>query len=71
MRALELCKLIRSVQSLNLALKYTMRCGNTSLADKISEIIENETTTVDELEPVYSNIFSGPSSSNKLVDNCL
>lgn len=65
MRALELCKLIRSVQSLNLALKYSIRCGNTSLADKISEIIENETNAVDESEPVYSAIFSSPLPSNK------
>lgn len=65
MRALELCKLIRSVQSLNLALKYTMRCGNTSLSDKISELIENETNAIDESEPVYSAILSHPSTSNK------
>jgi hypothetical protein len=65
MRALELCKLIKCVQSLNLALKYSVRCGNSSLSDKISEIIENETIAVNELEPVYSTIFGDSSSSNK------
>lgn len=66
-RALELCKLIKSEQSLNLALKYTMRVGNSSLAEKITEIIENETNIEEELsEPLaYSKKCSNPSTSYK------
>ena len=65
MRALELCKLIRSEQYLNLALKYTMRVGNSSLA-KITTIIENEAKVDDEPKPVtYSELFNGPSTSYK------
>lgn len=48
MRALELCKLIKSEQLLNLALKYTVRIGNNSLAEKITEVIEKETNEDDE-----------------------
>lgn len=62
MRALELCKLIRSEQSLNLALKYTMKVGNNSLAEKITEIIENETKANDELS---ETIPHNPSTSYK------
>jgi len=66
MRALELCKLIRSEQYLNLALKYTMRVGNSSLATKITTIIENEAIVNDGPKPVtYSELFNGPSTSNK------
>jgi len=66
MRALELCKLIRSDQYLNLALKYTMRVGNSSLATKITTIIENEAKVDDESKPVtYSELFNGPSTSYK------
>ncbi|XP_015373408.1 PREDICTED: WD repeat and HMG-box DNA-binding protein 1 isoform X2 [Diuraphis noxia] len=64
MRALEICKLIRSEQYLNLALKYTMRVGNSSLASKITTIIENELKVDDEPKPVtYSELFNGPSTS--------
>lgn len=66
MRALELCKLIRSEQYLNLALKYAMRVGNSSLATKITTIIENETKVDDDPKPVtYSELFNGPSTSSK------
>lgn len=66
MRALDLCKLIRSEQYLNLALKYTMRVGNSSLAKKITTIIENDINIDDEPKPVkYSELFDGPSTSYK------
>lgn len=66
MRALELCKLIRSEQSLNLAVKYAVRIGNSSLAEKITEIIENETNVEDELlEPISNSKSFNPSSSYK------
>ncbi|KAL4149661.1 hypothetical protein QTP88_003553 [Uroleucon formosanum] len=64
MRALELCKLIRSEQYLNLALKYAMRVGNNSLTTKITAIIENESKIDDEPKPVtYSDLSDGPSTS--------
>lgn len=62
MRALELCKLIRSEQSLNLALKYTMKVGNNNLAEKITEVIENFTNTNNESESIPCN---NPSTSYK------
>lgn len=67
MRALELCKLIRSEQTLNLALKYALRVGNNSLAEKITEVIESETNeNNDLLEPVQSSKLSNnPSTSYK------
>lgn len=67
MRALELCKLIQSEQTLNLALKYALRIGNSSLAEKITEVIENETNANDDLlEPVQSSKLSNnPSTSYK------
>jgi len=67
MRALELCKLIRSEQSLNLALKYTMKVGNNTLAEKITEIIENETNADNELSELvtYSKLSNNPSTSYK------
>lgn len=66
MRALELCKLIRSEQSLNLALKYTMKVGNNNLAEKLTEVIENITSVDDESESVpYSNLYNNPSTSHK------
>lgn len=67
MRALELCKLIKSEQSLNLALKYTMRIGNNNLAEKITEIIEKETNADDESSETvsYSKVYNEPSTSSK------
>lgn len=67
MRAVELCKLIRSEQSLNLAVKYAIRIGNVSLADKITEIIENEVNAGNELIEMtpYSKMFNNSSSSHK------
>lgn len=66
MRALDLCKLIRSEQYLNLALKYAMRVGNNSLTTKITAIIENESKIDDEPKPVtYSDLSDGPSTSYK------
>jgi len=68
MRALELCKLIRSQQSLNLALKYTLKVGNSSLAEKITKIIENECDADDklsELEIPYPKLSNNPSTSYK------
>lgn len=68
MRALELCKLIRSEQTLNLALKYTRLVGNSSLAEKITTIIENETNAENEsteplILPYSKNVFDKPSTS--------
>lgn len=70
MRAVELCKLIRSEQTLNLALKYTMLAGNSSLAEKITTIIEDETNAEnDSTEPLilpYSKTsYNMPSTSYK------
>lgn len=64
MRALELCKLIQSEQTLNLALKYTMRIGNTILAEKITTIIENVTNIEDRLEDAQK-LYNNPSTSYK------
>ncbi|XP_050526875.1 WD repeat and HMG-box DNA-binding protein 1 [Daktulosphaira vitifoliae] len=50
MRALDLCKLIKSEQSLNLALKYAMRIGNSNLCEKITKIIENN-SEIENLAP--------------------
>ncbi|XP_050438249.1 WD repeat and HMG-box DNA-binding protein 1 [Adelges cooleyi] len=58
MRALDLCKLIRSEQSLNLALKYAMRVGNSSLAEKITEVIENYSSRdCESPQPIHSRQF--------------
>lgn len=71
MRAFELCKLIKSEQSLNLALKYAVRIGNNSLAEKITEIIEKETNEDDESpEPIRivqkkSKLFNETLTSSK------
>lgn len=71
MRALELCKLIKSEQLLNLALKYTVRIGNNSLAEKLTEVIEKESNEDDESpEPIRivqrkSMLFNEPSNSSK------
>lgn len=66
-RALELCKIIKSEQTLNLALKYTLRIGNSGLAAKITEIIETETNTDDESSEPEANPkpFNSPSTSYK------
>lgn len=67
-RALDLCKLIRSEQILNLALKYTTKTGNSNLASKITEIIESNeinTDNVDETSESYTKSFNHPSVSFK------
>lgn len=65
MRALELCKLIQSEQTLNLALKYTMRIGNNNLAEKITEIIETDTNVDDKSSKIAPKLFNNPSTSYK------
>lgn len=67
-RALHLCKLINSEQSLNLALKYTTKTGNSNLAAKITEIIENNeinAVNVDKSSESYTKLFNYPSVSLK------
>lgn len=63
MRAFGLCKLIQSEQSLNLALKYALRIGNSNLAEKITEIIDNETNTEDGSSEVVPKLYNNPSNS--------
>lgn len=71
MRALELCKLIKSEQLLNLALKYTVRIGNNTLSEKITEVIEKETNENDDSpEPIRivqrkSKLITETSNSSK------
>ncbi|MCP6508578.1 hypothetical protein NL478_27820, partial [Klebsiella pneumoniae] len=57
---------------LNLALKYTLKVGNSSLAEKITKIIENECDADDklsELEIPYSKLSNNPSTSYNMNTN--